>query len=331
MPQDDPKLTDEVARLAALDRYRLRQQPDDRLGEFQSITDLVADLFGVAMCSISIINDDVQYFAAVTGEEPGLTPRSEAVCNQTIKDRGPLVIEDLSADPRFADASFVTDQRHFRSYAGVPLTTPDGYNLGALCVIDRETREFSMRERNLLDRFAKVVVEQMELRTLAHQDYLTGVLSRRAFTDRAKQVLHQTAREDSDAALIAFDIDHFKTINDGFGHAMGDSVLRAIAAHARSVARASHHIGRIGGEEFAIVLPNVAVSDAHEMAERLRREFEAMGFPHGQQVTSSFGVAMGRGHDDFDRWLESADEALYQAKRSGRNRTVVAGTPRAAA
>ncbi|MEQ7872755.1 sensor domain-containing diguanylate cyclase [Sphingomonas sp. ASV193] len=323
MIHDDKLLHDEAGRLAALDRYRLRSLDDG--GGFQKITDLIADLFGASVCTVSLVDEDAQNIVAATGVSTGAGPRSEAVCDRTIRGRDVFVVPDLTADDRFRDSSFVTDDRHFRSYAGAPLTTPDGYNVGALCVIDRQPRSFSAEESYLLKRFAALVVEQMELRTIAHADFLTGAATRRAFSDRAGAVLRRSRGGGSPAALVVLDADHFKAINDRFGHGCGDKVLRAIVAALTEQLRHGDVVGRIGGEEFAVLLPDCDRDDARRCAERFRTAIASMQVEGLPLVTVSLGVASSDEADDVDGWLAAADEALYAAKRGGRNRTVMAG------
>jgi diguanylate cyclase (GGDEF)-like protein len=126
---------------------------------------------------------------------------------------------------------------------------------------------------------------------------------------------------------VAFDLDHFKLINDTYGHAAGDQVLKAVARAATTELRESDVFGRLGGEEFAFLLPDVESSAAVATAERTRLVFRALKFPGSQppiSVSASFGVAtLDPGSDDIDSLLAKADEALIDAKRSGRNKTMV--------
>lgn len=151
-------------------------------------------------------------------------------------------------------------------------------------------------------------------------DALTGTLNRRGLKARAGELLEQPAQRP--ITLIACDIDHFKTINDQFGHHAGDLVLERIGTLLRSNCRASDLVARIGGEEFVVVLPNSTAGEGFELAERLRRLVADASLGRGPSVTCSFGVA--ELHDlDEDVWagLQRADRQLYAAKHAGRNRT----------
>ncbi|MEZ4407818.1 MAG: GGDEF domain-containing protein [Polyangiales bacterium] len=154
------------------------------------------------------------------------------------------------------------------------------------------------------------------MRGLALTDELTGVANRRA-------VLAALAREARDGgaalAVVTFDIDHFKSINDRHGHATGDAVLRGVAAVATATVRGSDRVGRVGGEEFLVLLRGADEAEATRVAERLREGVAAMRVDGAPAVTASFGVARLREGEGTESLLRRADAALYAAKSSGRN------------
>lgn len=159
---------------------------------------------------------------------------------------------------------------------------------------------------------------------LARTDALTGLSNRRAFYELGGVVLKQAERSGRRLSAVMLDLDHFKAVNDTHGHAAGDEVLRAAARAITDTARASDVCGRIGGEEFALVLPDTGVADAMAMAERLRLHVSETVVAHdGAQirVTCSLGVAeRGHGSESLEGVLARADAALYRAKQAGRNR-----------
>ncbi len=161
-------------------------------------------------------------------------------------------------------------------------------------------------------------------------DYLTNLLNRRAFGERITQQLALAQRNRWAVALIVFDIDHFKLINDHHGHAAGDDVLTQIAAIAQREFRATDTLARYGGEEFIALLIHCSRDDAVAFAERLRIAIAQAPFTAGSstphQVTASFGVVSAAATDipDTTAFFQSADKALYQAKAEGRNRVAVA-------
>lgn len=164
---------------------------------------------------------------------------------------------------------------------------------------------------------------------LARTDELTGLNNRRAFTSLGRLALEQSRRYNRPLALVMFDVDRFKAINDTYGHAGGDKVLQAVASTMLGCMRAPDIPSRIGGEEFAVLLPETSAEEAVVFAERLRADLAALEVPHrGRTIrfSCSFGVAA-RTEDVaiLDTLLQRADEALYRAKDDGRNR-VAAGT-----
>ncbi len=318
----DATLNDEAGRLLALQRYGVLDTGRDR--NFDAITGLVREVLGVNICGISLIDADRQWFKSVAGDEAlRETPREDAFCHFAIQSRDAFVVKDARSDERFRNNPLVTGDPFISSYAGVPLRSPEGYNLGALCVIDSEPRVFIPSELALLARFSRLVVDQLELRTLAHRDSLTDALTRRAFSEAGRDAFSQFEQDGQPSALILLDIDHFKGVNDTFGHAVGDQVLRAVSALCRDLLRPGDLFGRLGGEEFAIIAPGSSNGDAFMCAERLRRAIEALREPGCPPVTASFGVAPWRRGADLDLAMAEADAALYAAKRRGRNRTLL--------
>lgn len=160
-----------------------------------------------------------------------------------------------------------------------------------------------------------------QLHNDSHTDAMTGLFNRRGM----QQVLDSYQALGQPLAVIALDIDHFKQINDGFGHDVGDQVLAALAALMQQGARQADALCRSGGEEFLVLLPGLPLPLAFEIAERLRQRVAAHPMPGAGHITISLGVAHWPGSDDdLNAVLKQADKALYEAKRRGRNRTVLA-------
>lgn len=173
------------------------------------------------------------------------------------------------------------------------------------------------------------------LERLSVTDALTGLPNRRGFAEAAKAALRESRRRGEAASVVMFDLDRFKAINDGHGHAAGDAVLREAAAAVRRELRAGDVAGRLGGEEFAVLCPATTAAEAMAVAERMR-EAVRDGVRHpaggGALVTTSAGVAEVRdGQASVEAALSAADRALYAAKAAGRDRVVIADTITAAA
>ena len=167
---------------------------------------------------------------------------------------------------------------------------------------------------------------QVELENSAKTDFLTGVNNKRNFFEIGNSEIQRAERFPYSLAVVMFDIDHFKQVNDTYGHAAGDLVLTEIAEICKKNVRAVDVLGRLGGEEFAVILPQTNAERAEKVAEHLRsliEEREIVFLSEKIKVTASFGIAELNGADEqIETVLDRADAALYEAKRAGRNRVV---------
>ncbi|HVJ36060.1 MAG TPA: diguanylate cyclase [Terriglobia bacterium] len=217
----------------------------------------------------------------------------------------------------------------------------------ALLAASNRHLESEMAQRQAVEKEREMLIGQ--LRDQAEHDPLTGTLNRRAFITMAERDSRRLRRENGHFAAIMVDIDHFKRVNDSYGHSVGDEVIKGIAAMARQTLRDSDLLCRYGGEEFAILIADPGADNAVAVAERLRQNIAALRFPVPApedeaaaaqppgapspeeagffQVTISLGVAICAVLDlpdgSVETLLQRADEALYIAKRSGRNRTAI--------
>ena len=171
---------------------------------------------------------------------------------------------------------------------------------------------------------------QRELELQAQIDTLTGLNNRRHFYELAELEIERSRRYSKPLTVLMLDVDHFKSINDTHGHHIGDAVLQKLSEICKKTMREIDIIGRLGGEEFAILLPEARVGEAQEVAERLRATAAAIVVPIRQGSTVSFTVSIGvagLGYSDYDiaAMLKRADAAMYEAKKTGRNRVYVAG------
>ena len=180
-----------------------------------------------------------------------------------------------------------------------------------------------------LSYFKRMRDYNVALQDLASHDPLTGALNARAYYRACDQLIHASQRSNQPFAVLFIDLDHFKSINDTYGHAAGDEVLRVVAANLENHVRRSDVVGRIGGEEFSVYLPNTNVEGAQRLAEILREAIEA-SHPEVEgttlTVTASIGVAAKTfDHQTMQVIQQLADTAMYEAKKSGRNRVSTFG------
>ncbi len=182
----------------------------------------------------------------------------------------------------------------------------------------------------------KVLQEELShqskrLESLIFGDELTGLVNRRFLLTQLAALVSGARRHDRPLSIVMLDIDHFKSINDTYGHAAGDAVLAGVATTLRERLRTEDWVGRLGGEEFLALLPDVDADGAAVVADELRRSIEAIGVRHEGEtirVTASVGWARLEGDEGYEELLRRADDALYAAKRAGRNATRGAATLR---
>ncbi len=185
------------------------------------------------------------------------------------------------------------------------------------------------RDRYLLTLtdITELELERRELLDLANLDPLTRVLNRRKLQELLADELARVDRYATPLAVLMLDIDHFKAINDTHGHDSGDAVLVELAGRLVRTLRQVDRLARFGGEEFVVVAPGIGLAQALDLAERLRLAVAERDFAAAGRVTASFGVAAHRPRDTAESLLKRADEALYRAKRTGRNKVEPEASP----
>lgn len=188
-------------------------------------------------------------------------------------------------------------------------------------------REERVQNRQLVEEIAHRKSLEAQLRRVAERDALTGLDSRSHFMKRAQALLRRSQHDKAPFSLFMIDVDHFKAINDTWGHSQGDSVLTAIAETCKQSLRPQDVIGRFGGEEFIVALPETHLKDARMVAERLQRkvaELPVMEAMPDHRLTVTIGIAGVLDEEtDLPTLIEQADQALYAGKHGGRNRVVM--------
>lgn len=316
--------TRESDRLAALGAFDLLDTPrDDGL---ERVVHLIRQIFDIEIGIVSLIDAHRQWYKACSGLPFPEVPRADSFCRHVVDAEEAMIVTDTTKDERFARHPAVTGDPHIRFYAGVPLRTGGGQTIGTVCAVGRRVRSFDRRELSILQELAGVAMDRIELLQTASTDSLTQALTRRAFRQEAEQMIALALRHGHHLSCIVLDIDHFKAVNDVHGHAAGDAVLKAVTSVCRTTLRTTDVFGRLGGEEFAVILPHVDGDGAVVTAERLRAAITALTVRNGHNtlaVTSSFGIATLSGAcRDLDTLLAQADAAMYQAKQQGRDRCI---------
>jgi len=194
-------------------------------------------------------------------------------------------------------------------------------------ILWRKFTTITLQQAQLEKASAELQTKQRQLERLTRLDGLTGLYNRNTFVDLAQQELNRAQRNQTSTAILLLDLDYFKRVNDTWGHPAGDAVLRHVAALANATVRSTDLVGRLGGEEFIVLLPGTSVDAARRIAEKLRAALESHPVPWEKiQIctTASIGIAGTTAAEkrSFDSLYTDADKALYMAKQRGRNRVV---------
>ena len=316
-----PIPADEEQRLRDLARHRLLGIENDE--HFHRIVELASSVLDTPIAAISLIEADRQWFLAGKGIAVKESPREDAFCAHTIAGDSVLVVPDALADERFRHNPLVRSVPHIRFYAGAPLRSPDGHNLGTLCVIDREPRQLGAAQLQQLQWLADLAMRELELRRQAHLCPITGLPTRRSFLRFGEREFQRARREGHALALFCFDIDNFRQINQRWGHHAGDLVLLDLCRLCSQFLREQDSAGRLGDEEFALLLVDTDTDEALALAEGLRRAISTMPGVHSHsdyELHISGGLtSLGSADHAFTDMLHRADRALELAKSNGRN------------
>ena len=347
----------EARRMASLHCYRILDTLPERA--YDDIVRLASAICGTPIATVTLVDAERQWFKASVGLQEHETARDVAFCDHAIRQPEEImVVNNATLDPRFADNPLVTGGPEIRFYAGMPLVNMDGEALGTVCVIDRIPRELTPEQYEGLRALGRQVVALLELRRLnldmqrmvaerellhtsllsyqrelegqnealsiqATHDHLTGLLNRGGLERLKSDARAGRVRFNGPYSVAVLDIDHFKRINDSFGHATGDGVLQTVAEEIRRGIRGGDVAARYGGEEFLVFLPDSPLDSAVAVVERIRSAIAGRADVPAP-VTLSVGVAAGVvGKDAVEGVFQRADQALYRAKHLGRNRVEV--------
>ena len=312
------KPQDETARLEVLNSLNLLDSaPEER---FDRLTRLAKRLFNVPVAKVTLVASDAVFTMSCAGAEAGTSvAREVSFCTHAILSDDILVVPDALQDVRFRDNPFVIGEPHVRFYAGCPLTVPNGCKLGTLCLIDTEPRTLNEEDIKLLRDLAAMVEHEMAAVQMATMDELSGLLNRRGLEVLGQQAIQLCIRLDKPASLLFFDLNHFKAVNDTYGHAEGDRALTSFAETLGMVFRSSDLIGRLGGDEFVAMLINSSEVETVAAVERLRAAIAARNAADRRGYNICFSVGQvdfdSRRHKSIASLLAEGDAEMYRNKQ----------------
>ena len=263
-----PVPDNEKERLSVLRAHLILDTPNDEA--FDRLTRLASSILKMPIALVSLVDQDRQWFKSRVGLHAEETPREQAFCAHTIMNDEVMVVPDALTDPRFRENPLVTADPKIRFYAGAPLTTRDGYNLGTLCVIDRSPREIDDEQKHLLQNLASMVVGQMELYLRKSTDPVTGAFTDRYFFEAGEKEFGIARQFGQPVSLAIFQVEGFAAVNDDSGSETGDAVLTALARLAESHIRPHDIIAKLGDNELAVLMPEIVEAEAREILDRIR-------------------------------------------------------------
>lgn len=344
IPENDPE------RVESLRKMNLLSTP--RESDLDRITRTAQRIFKSEIALVSLVDKDRQWFKSRIGLDATETPRNVSFCGHAIQGAETFVVPDATLDERFRDNPLVTGGPKVKFYAGQPLTNGDGHRIGTLCVISPTSRTISDGDKLALQDLGRLVEVVLDNRKLSEAqtvllesieaaerdkliDPLSGLWNRRGLDELFSREISRAVRNNTPLAAAIVDIDHFKRINDRFGHATGDEAIKLTAELLVGAARATDVVARYGGEEFALVVPDVASAILPVIADKILRAFRTrakLTTPDGTHAfTASLGMTIAFPKKNAaikaSALLADADKALYEAKAAGRDRFVISGVP----
>jgi diguanylate cyclase (GGDEF)-like protein len=288
--------------------------------------------FPIDQISILLLDGSDLYERAHMGRltptvEIGTRVATTGLAGRALETSQPVLVNDVTKR-----AEFIRGSVEVRSELCLPLII-FGEKLGVIVLGSAKTNGFILEDVPALESLADICAAAIQnarhferTKQLAYLDGLTGIFNRRFFEMRIQEEIQRAGRYETELSVVMLDLDHFKRLNDEFGHLLGDEVLRQVSTIFQSHLRKGDVCCRYGGEEFALLLPNTSTENAIEVAEKLRRTVETWLFPGvARPVTLSAGVAGFPQHGkNRDEVIAAADSALYSAKQNGRNRVTSA-------
>lgn len=285
---------------------------------FERLTRLAKHMFDLPLAYVSLAADNPQWFQSSNGFNADPENMDNSFCSHTIHSSSTFLVPDASKDKRFFNHPLVVGEPHIRFYMGRSLRHHDNTKLGTLCLVDTKPRQMTEQDLHALNDLAELAERELFASVLASIDDLTQISNRRGFTNLAKNILYVCARQNSPTTIVLFDLDNFKAINDKFGHNEGNQALIKFTQYMKNTFRDSDILGRIGGDEFAVLLTHATVEYANEIVDRLRHDIGIANAMDNRGYDIEFSAGITSVSDKqlpIEDLLNDADSMMYQNKR----------------
>ncbi len=338
-----PVTLPDEARLASLRKLNILDTPLEE--KYERLTRMACKMLGVPIAAFTLIDSKRQWFKSIQGLNSSETDIQLSFCAHVASDNQILLVNDAKNDDRFRDHPLVRGAPHIGFYAGCPVHAPDGQAVGALCAIDHVARALDDEQLQTLRDLASIFENEMKITALSKAqddlvseldsaqrlcliDPMTRLWNRSGMAEIINREWAKALRNHTSLTFVMCDIDHFKKVNDTYGHPVGDEVIQTIGKRLLSTLRTEDAIGRMGGEEFLLLMPDCNINQVKQTVERIRETLISQPVPTAVRqlpVTLSYGVATYTpdGALTADEIIKKADDALYVAKKSGRDRVEV--------
>jgi len=305
----------EAARLKSL--YMIDLLDSQASERFDRLTRIGQKLFRLPIVVINLIDRERQWALACEGLSGREMHRDISFCAHAILQAEPLIVNDTHLDERFHDNPIVTGEPYIRFYAGFPVCLPDSAVAGALCLAGSEPRALTEEEIVSLKDIAAIVEDEFEFINMAMTASLTEISNRRGFYRSGEKRFLEYQQNDIPFAILYFDMDKFKPVNDMWGHAEGDEVLKIFASKLRQLLGPGDIAGRLGGDEFAVMLSNG--KHAREYLSALQENLNVYNQRSGKpyNINYSYGIISSSPgqYSSLNDMLKEGDSVMYSEKR----------------
>jgi diguanylate cyclase (GGDEF)-like protein len=313
---DTPK--NEVTPLKELRSLNITGTPEDE--RFDRLARLAKRMFKVKTALITLVDENHQWLKSCIGLPENVTLRDISFGRHAIHGNEIFVIPDATKDERFADDPLVVNDPSIRFYAEIPLRHLDNRKIGTLCIIDTMPRNLDEDDLEILKDLAELIEHEVIATQLSSLDDLTRISNRRGFITIAQHSLDICARQAISATLVFFDLNNFKFVNNKFGHAEGDKMLKAFANQMRNAFRDSDLFARLGSDEFVVLLTNTSNKSTEEILDRFQQSIDAYNKKANRGYSISFCVGIltvdGEEQRSIEVLLDKAISLMHENKQT---------------